>query len=140
MREDTDRSCFIPHPSSLIRYKGSRDMTSAVYTKAPARAGTRLVDYVQLTRPRLSVMALLTVAAGAILASAGAPDWGIVAHAVVGAGLVAAGASALNQLMEREVYARMRRTQDPPVPPAKLPPTPVLLFCFGRATRLLSLL
>jgi heme o synthase len=109
-------------------------MTSAVYTKAPARAGTRLADYLQLTRPRLSVMALLTVAAGAILASAGAPDWGIVAHAVVGAALVAAGASALNQLMERGVDARMQRTQDRPLPAGKLQPGEVLVFGIGSAT------
>jgi heme o synthase len=103
-------------------------MSSAVYTKAPARAGTRLADYLQLTRPRLSAMALLTVAAGALLASAGAPDWWLVAHAVVGAGLVAAGASALNQLLERDVDARMRRTQDRPLPAGKLQPGEVLVF------------
>ena len=74
-------------------------------TAAPALAGTRLADYLQLTRPRLCVMALLTVAAGAVLASGGAPDWRIMTHALVGAALVAAGASALNQWSEREVDA-----------------------------------
>jgi heme o synthase len=108
-------------------------MTSAVYTKAPVRAGTRLADYLQLTRPRLSVMALLTVAAGALLASAGAPDWGIVARAVVGAALVAAGASALNQLLERDVDARMRRTQDRPLPAGRLQPGEVLVFGLASA-------
>ena len=91
-------------------------MTAAVYTPASVRTGRRLADYVQLTRPRLTVMALLTVAAGAILASAGAPDWRIVAHALVGAALVAAAASALNQWLERKIDARMRRTQDRPLP------------------------
>ena len=108
-------------------------MTAAVYTNAPARAGMRLADYVQLTRPRLSAMALLTVAAGAVLASAGAPDWRTVAHALVGAGLVAAGASALNQLLERETDARMQRTQDRPLPAGRLQPGEVLAFGFGSA-------
>jgi protoheme IX farnesyltransferase len=108
-------------------------MTAAVYTNAPARAGTRLADYVQLTRPRLSAMALLTVAAGAVLASAGAPDWGTVAHAVVGAALVAAGASALNQWVERETDARMRRTQDRPLPAGKVQPGEVLALGIGSA-------
>jgi protoheme IX farnesyltransferase len=103
-------------------------MTTAVYSQAPARAGTRLVDYVRLTRPRLSALVLVTVAAGAVLASAGAPDWWLVAHAVVGAALVAAGASALNQLMERDVDARMRRTQDRPLPTGKVPPGEALVF------------
>src|SRR4051794_8803865 len=67
------------------------------YTGAPALTGTRLADYVRLTSPRLCALALLTVATGAVLASGGTPDWRVVAHALVGAALVAAGASALNQ-------------------------------------------
>jgi protoheme IX farnesyltransferase len=78
-------------------------------------------------------MALLTVAAGAILASAGAPGWGSVVHALVGAALVAAGASALNQLMERDIDARMQRTKDRPLPAGRLQPGEVLVFGFGSA-------
>ena len=108
-------------------------MATALHAKAPALAGTRLADYLLLTRPRLSGMALLTVAVGAILASAGAPDWRTVAHALVGAALVAAGASALNQLMEREIDARMQRTRDRPLPAGRLQPGEVLVFGFGSA-------
>ena len=108
-------------------------MSSAVYTHAPVRATTRLADYVQLTRPRLTAMALLTVAVGALLASAGAPDWGIVAHAVIGAALVAVGASALNQWMERDTDARMQRTQDRPLPAGRLRPGEVLVFGVASA-------
>src|SRR6516225_974666 len=106
---------------------------TAAYTAAPALTGTRLADYLQLTRPRLCVMALLTVAAGAILASGGTPDWRIVTHALVGAALVAAGASALNQVMERETDARMQRTVDRPLPAGRLQPGEVLVFGFGLA-------
>jgi protoheme IX farnesyltransferase len=109
-------------------------MTVAVSSGAPALSLARLVDYVQLTRPRLTAMALVTVAAGAILASAGAPDWWVVAHALVGAALVAAGAGALNQLLERDVDARMRRTQDRPLPAGRLQPIEVLVFGIASAT------
>ena len=68
-------------------------MTTAS-VEAAALTGTRRADYFQLTRPKLCVMALLTVAAGAVLASGGAPDWRIMAHALAGAALVAAGAVA----------------------------------------------
>src|SRR5262249_53494922 len=78
------------------------DMATAIASKAPALAGTRLADYLQLIRPRLCPMALLTVAAGAVLASGGTPDWRVLTHAVVGAALVAAGARALNQALGRE--------------------------------------
>ena len=71
--------------------------------------------------------------AGAILASGGAPDWPVVLNAVVGSALVAAGASALNQWMERDVDARMRRTQDRPLPAGRLQPGEVLLPGSGLA-------
>jgi protoheme IX farnesyltransferase len=109
-------------------------MTVAVTNGAPALSRARLADYVQLTRPRLSAMALVTVAAGAILASAGAPDWRLVAHALLGAALVAAGSSALNQWMEREVDARMRRTRGRPLPAGRLQPGEVLVLGIGWAT------
>jgi protoheme IX farnesyltransferase len=78
-------------------------------------------------------MALLTVAVGAMLASAGAPDWRIMAHTLVGAALVAAGASALNQLMERDIDARMQRTKERPLPAGRLQPGEVLVFGFASA-------
>jgi len=107
-------------------------MTTA-YVEAAALTGTRGADYLQLTRPRLCVMALLTVAAGAVLASGGAPDWRITTHALVGAALVAAGASALNQWSEREVDARMRRTRDRPLPAGRLQPGAVLVLGIASA-------
>jgi protoheme IX farnesyltransferase len=107
-------------------------MTTA-YVEAAALTGTRGADYLQLTRPRLCVIALLTVAAGAVLASGGAPDWQITTHALVGAALVAAGASALNQWSEREVDARMRRTRDRPLPAGPLQTGEVLVLGIASA-------
>jgi protoheme IX farnesyltransferase len=106
-------------------------MASGVYTEAPALARTRLADYLQLTKPRLSLMALLTVGAGAILASAGSPNWLVVGHAMAGAALVAAGASALNQLLERDSDALMQRTENRPLPASRLQPAEVLVFGVG---------
>ena len=40
---------------------------TAAYVEARAVTGTRWADYLQLTRPRLCVMALMTVTAGAAL-------------------------------------------------------------------------
>src|SRR5262245_24501875 len=108
-------------------------MTTAVTTEAPALSRPRLADYVRLTRPRLSAMALVTVAAGAVLASAGAPDWRVVANALVGAALVAAGASALNQPMERDSDALMQRTRDRPLPAGRLRAGEVLVFGWASA-------
>ena len=106
---------------------------TAAYTAAPALTGTRVADYLELTRPRLCVMALLTVAAGAVLASGSTPDWRVITHALVGSALVGAGASALNQWLEREVDARMRRTRDRPLPAGRLQPGEVLVLGIASA-------
>jgi heme O synthase-like polyprenyltransferase len=44
-----------------------------VYPEAPSLARTRLADYVLLTKPRVAVLVLFTVAAGALLAAALGP-------------------------------------------------------------------
>jgi protoheme IX farnesyltransferase len=93
----------------------------------------RIADYVELTRPRMAVMLLFTVAAGFGLASAGAPDLARLLHTVFGTALVVAGASALNQLFERQSDARMERTRHRPLPAGRLQPQAVLLFGSGLA-------
>jgi protoheme IX farnesyltransferase len=95
-------------------------MTTIAGTQAPALAGARLTDFLQLTRPGLSAMALLTVAAGAVLAAGGALDWRIVTQALIGAALVAAGASTLNQWLERASDGLMQRTRERPLPSGRL--------------------
>ena len=49
-------------------------------------------------------------------------------HTLLGTALVASGAAALNQLLEREYDAKMRRTQDRPLPSGRLQPQTVLIF------------
>ncbi|HYT94579.1 MAG TPA: heme o synthase [Gemmataceae bacterium] len=89
---------------------------------------SRLADYVELTKPRVSVLVLFTVAAGAWLAGRSDLDGWLVLHTVCATGLVAAGASALNQLLERHSDALMRRTENRPLPAGRLQPLEVLLF------------
>ena len=49
-------------------------------------------------------------------------------NVLFGTALVAAGASTLNQLIERRSDARMRRTENRPLPAGRLQPLEVLLF------------
>jgi protoheme IX farnesyltransferase len=89
---------------------------------------SRWADYVELTKPRIALLVLFTVATGAILATRAGTDLLVLLHTVLGTGLVAAGASALNQLLERHSDALMRRTENRPVPSGRLQPLEVLLF------------
>src|SRR5204863_4954674 len=55
-------------------------------------------------------------------------DWMLMANALVGTALVAAGTNALNQYVEREHDAKMRRTRLRPLPDGRISPRAALLF------------
>jgi heme o synthase len=84
--------------------------------------------YADLFKARLSLLVLLTTAVGFYVGFRGSVDYTLMLHTLVGTALVASGASALNQLFEREYDARMRRTQDRPLPSGRLQPQTVLLI------------
>jgi protoheme IX farnesyltransferase len=106
--------------------------TAATVLPEPALlTRTRVADYVELTKPRVLVLVLFTVATGTWLAAGGMSDWTVLLHTLLGTTLVAAGASALNQLLERESDALMRRTENRPLPAGRLQPAEVLLFGCG---------
>lgn len=85
----------------------------------------RVTDYLELTKPRIAVMVLVTVAAGFLFAGGTPLD---LVHTLVGTALVAGGASALNQLLERRSDARMERTESRPLPAGRLSPVEVAVF------------
>jgi heme o synthase len=100
---------------------------------APPLVRSRWADYVELTRPRVAVMILFTVAAGSCLAGAGAPDLARLLHTVFGTALVVAGATALNQVLERHSDALMERTRNRPLPSGRLRVEQAIVFGVGLA-------
>jgi protoheme IX farnesyltransferase len=88
--------------------------------RSRSAADGRLADYRQLVRPRVAIMVLVTVAVGGWLATPGLIPPAAIWHAVLGVGLVTAGASILNQLFERDTDARMHRTRHRPLPAGRL--------------------
>lgn len=105
-------------------------MSSSTLSYAARRAGAlaRLNDYAELTKPRISVLVLVTVAISAFVARWGVLDGVLLIHALIGTSLVAASASALNQWLERRTDALMPRTVDRPLPAGRLSPVEVLVF------------
>lgn len=105
-------------------------MSSGVVTTRSASlvATRRVADYVELAKPRIAVMALVTVAAGFVLASDGSVDLVLLAHTLFGTGMLAAGASTLNQVVEKNTDALMRRTQNRPLPAGRLAAWEALAF------------
>ena len=102
--------------------------TSRVRVSLRSMAAARLADYLELTKPRIAGLVLVTVTVGYVLGSAGRWELLPLCHALFGIGLVAAGASALNQLLERKIDGRMRRTAERPLPAGRLLPAEVLAF------------
>jgi heme o synthase len=79
-----------------------------------------LADYVALTKPRISGLVLVVVAVAAFAAGGGGcTGWGLV-HALLGTWLVAASASAMNQLFEWRRDGMMERTAQRPLPGGRL--------------------
>lgn len=81
-----------------------------------------------LIKARLTFLVLLTTAVGFYLASVGSVDGLLMLHTMVGTALLASGASALNQLLERQHDAKMTRTETRPLPSGRLKPETVLIF------------
>ena len=84
------------------------------------RAPTRGADFLALTKPRLNLLVLMTTLGGLYLAAPGDVPLLLLAHTLVGTALVAGGASALNQVWERDTDGLMRRTRRRPLPDGRL--------------------
>src|SRR6185369_7187932 len=90
--------------------------------------------YSELFKARLTLLVLITAMVGFYIASPSPVNHLLMVHAVLGTALVAAGGAALNQLLERDYDAKMRRTSDRPLPSGRLQPGHVLAV--GCATSL----
>ncbi|MBI3724975.1 protoheme IX farnesyltransferase [bacterium] len=107
--------------------------------KAEGSAGaehtvSRARDYLTLVRPKIALLVLVTVAVSACLAAHGAPPLALLVHTLVGTALVAGASSALNQILERDTDALMRRTESRPLPAGRLTAREVLAFSIVLAT------
>jgi protoheme IX farnesyltransferase len=89
--------------------------------------------YADLFKARLTFLVLLTTLVGFYLGFRGPVNYLLMLHTLLGTALLAAGASALNQLLEQDYDAKMPRTQDRPLPSGRLQPETVLLIGAGSA-------
>ncbi len=108
--------------------KQSNTISTAADLIEPSRSATlSWAGYYELTKPRLSLLSVVTALVG-YLAALPARDWMGLFHFLVGTALCAAGAAALNQWLEREQDAVMNRTRGRPIPARQVTPKSALLF------------
>lgn len=84
--------------------------------------------FLELTKPRLTLLAVAMTMLGCCLGANGSLTFGLALATLSGAALVGAGAAALNQFLEREADGRMHRTQSRPLPSGRMQPGEALAF------------
>jgi heme o synthase len=103
-------------------------MTSVTLEETRTVAPARIVDYIELTKPRIASLVLVTVTVATVIAAWGAPNAMLLFNTLIGTTFVAASASALNQWLEQETDRRMDRTADRPLPTGRLTSAQVMTF------------
>jgi protoheme IX farnesyltransferase len=105
-------------------------MSSNTSTVAVAEAGVlrRLADYLELAKPRVVLMILITAFVGFYVGSADVPNYVGLLQMLFGTALAAGGTLALNQYLERDTDAVMKRTKNRPLPDGRLQPREAVWF------------
>jgi protoheme IX farnesyltransferase len=110
--------------SSEFRVPGSEFTVAVALPHARSRAN----DFIALAKPRLNLLVVASSAVGYVMGGGPLSDAARVIFTVAGTALVAGGASAFNQVIEREPDSLMRRTRLRPVPDGRLQPAESLVF------------
>ncbi len=90
--------------------------------------GQTVRSYLELTKVRIVLLLIFTTVTAMFIAADGVPAIEIVLPAVVGGALSAAGASVMNQFLDRDLDAKMTRTSRRPIPAGRIAPINALLF------------
>ena len=103
-------------------------MNAEVKTLEMARSRSRMLDYVELMKPELTFLSVLSALCGFYLGTHGTFQWWLFFHVAMGTTLLGGGAGALNQYIERSYDALMKRTERRPLPAGRLLPAEALIF------------
>ena len=89
---------------------------------------SRTADFLELTKPRITVLVVATTLVGFYVGAHRAISFALLCHTLLGTALVASGASAFNQYLERHLDAQMLRTVRRPLPAGRLQSGEALIF------------
>ncbi len=95
---------------------------------APASPLATIKAYVELTKPRIIELLLITTVPAMVVAQGGWPSTWLVLATLIGGTLSAGGANAINNVIDRDIDQVMRRTKGRPLPSARVAPKPALYF------------
>lgn len=87
--------------------------------------------YLELTKLRIVLLLLFTTVTAMVIAANGIPSLAVLVPTIIGGAFAAAGASAINQYLDRDMDAMMSRTARRPIPSGRVAPVNALLFGIG---------
>ncbi|MDX1991609.1 MAG: heme o synthase [bacterium] len=90
--------------------------------------------YLELTKLRIVLLLCFTTLTAMVIAAGGLPPVAVTLPTLIGGALAAAGASAINQFIDRDMDARMSRTSRRPIPSGRVTPLNALFFGIGLVT------
>lgn len=110
--------------------KATRDNSLNTSTSSTTASGISqvLADFIELTKPGITILVLISMAVGFLLGSAGSVDFILLFHAILGTVLIAGGTAAHNQYIERDLDKLMLRTSKRPLPTERIKPGLALTF------------
>ena len=91
-------------------------------------------NYYELCKPNVVLMMLITALVGSLLASKTLAPLSLIAFAMLGIGLCASSAAAINQIIDRKVDANMNRTENRPIPQGEVSPINASIFALVLGT------
>jgi len=97
-------------------------------------------DYLELCKPKVVILMLLTAIVGMHLATPGFVPWRILLFATIGIALAAASAAVINHLVDRRIDAIMSRTKRRPIATGKITPKQSMIFAFILACLAMGIL
>lgn len=90
-------------------------------------------DYLELTKPTVVAMMILTSVIGMLLATPGVPGWEVLLYGNLGIALLAGAAAVVNHVVDQKIDTVMARTRKRPVATGKIAPLEAMLFAAGLA-------
>ncbi len=115
---------------------------SMIQETSVGRASNLVRDYAELTKARITTLIVLTAWCGYFFGAhrSGISSWSFgLLHALLGIALVSSGTAALNEVMESNVDARMRRTAMRPIPSGRMSRTHAIIVGLGLTLRWIRL-
>jgi len=97
-------------------------------------------DYVELTKPKVVLLLLVTAVVGMFMATPGMVPWNILIIATVGIGFAAGGAAVVNHVVDKKIDAIMARTLKRPIASGKITDKNAIIFAAILSTSSMAML